>query len=118
MYELRHEHGKTSGATQIEILNHMQSRGWPVPASNIDRVLSRMIELARAEIVRKTDSITTTRYALTTDGELEDEILRRAWLLRVFDELKQPPTAAKVVIGGAGLILGIVVQRLASALLH
>ncbi len=118
LYELRHDHGKTMGATEIEILNHITSRGWPVPTSNIERVMERLIALKRAEVLRKTDSVTTTRYALTTDGELEDEILRRPWLLRVFDELKQPPTAAKLIIGAAGLIVGLIVERVTGAVLR
>lgn len=117
LYELRHEHGKTGGATQIDVLNHLQVRKRPVPSSNIDRVLDRLVELKRAELVQKTDSVTTTRYALTTDGELEDEYMHRRWVLRVFDEIRQPPTAAKIIIATVGVLVGAIVQR-GLALLH
>ena len=117
LYELRCRKGKEDGASQNQDFDYIRAQKWPVPSvRQFDAATERLRRLGRIRDTSGGDE-NTRLYRLTTDGELEEEEQRRPWAKRVFDELRRPANAAKLVYALVGAVLGSVATVLAQRFL-
>jgi hypothetical protein len=99
------------GASQAEILNYAITHKWPVPSREFEKAIE---QLERHGVVTVTHELgvsggrtTHDRYALTAQGDLDEEHKRRPFLLRLADELRRPQTSVDMLKLFVGFALGL-----------
>jgi hypothetical protein len=120
LYDLARQPGwKKAGATEPDIINYALARKWPIPSREFEKVIAQLEKHSAVTVSHPWgvagQTASETRYALTAQGDLEEEHKRRHFLRRLGDELRKPQTSVdliKLLLGFAlGLVSGFLLGR-------
>lgn len=113
LYDLtRTEKRDPRGATENQIVDYCHTRGWPNPRTDLEKAIGRLHESGAVEVRIDAPEARTGRaepmYWLTAHGDLEEEAIRRGYVLRLLDELRRPRTFVDLVLVVLTFVLGLI----------
>lgn len=105
LYDLaRQSRAHAGGATEIDVLNYAQSKGWKISVRDFAKAIGRLVEVSAAETHVGGKSVGEVRYGLTAKGDLEEEAVRRPRLERILTS----DLFGRAVVGVGSAVVGAV----------